>query len=269
VVTGKLLTRTPARRVLVGDAGAIPYVSDLPAVDIIGLGGLRGYPFARATRLGLPAAIELISRMPPEQRPDVMAIYPSWWAELPLWFGDELFEVPVHGNVICGGASKVVYESDWSALPANDVPASLNRRERIVGELDLADLVSEKESGVRFTNVPPYVSMKMLPHPKDGARDLWDGGRSLPQGASVAFDVTGVDAHEPARVVIRVAPVAKGAVQIKAGVHFETLALRAGKTWQELELQVPPSAMRDGVPIEVVSVDGETVLYHVWVIQGS
>lgn len=269
MVTGKLLTRTPARRVLVGDAGAIPYVSDLPAIDIIGLGGLQGYPFARATRLGLPAAIELISRMPPEQRPDVMAIYPSWWAELPLWFGNELYEVPVRGNVICGGSSKVVYETDWSALPARDVPASLNRRERVIAELDVADIVSEKQTSARFTDVPPYVSMKMLPHPKDGTRDLWDGGRSLPQGSSVGFDVTDVAAHEPARVIVRVAPVTKGALQLKAGVHFETVPLRAGKTWQELELQVPASAMRDGVPVEIVSMEGETVLYHIWVVQGS
>lgn len=269
MVTGHLLTRTPARRVLVGDAGAIPYVSDLPAVDIIGLGGLRGYPFARATRLGLPAAIELISRMPPQDRPDVMAIYPGWWDELPLWFGTKLYEVPVRGNVICGGPSKVVYKADWSPLPAHDVPASFNRRDRVVAELDLADIVSEKEMAAKFTHVPPFVAMKMLPHPKEPARNLWDGGRNVPQGASVGFEVRGLTAHEPARVVIRVAPTDKGAIQIKAGVHFDTLALHAGNTWQELELSVPSTAVRDGLPIEVVSVQGETVVYHVWVIQGS
>jgi len=48
------------RRILVGDAGAIPYSSDLPALDIIGLGGYPGLPFARASRFGVPAAVELI-----------------------------------------------------------------------------------------------------------------------------------------------------------------------------------------------------------------
>ncbi len=269
MVTGHLLTRTPARRVLVGDAGAIPYVSDLPAVDIIGLGGLKGYPFARATRLGLPAAIELISRMPPPERPDVMALYPSWWAELPLWFGHKLYEVPVRGNVICGGASKVVYKADWSPLPAQDLPASVNRREQVVAELDLADIVSEQDASVTFTHVPPFVAMKMLPHLKDPERTLWDGGRTLPQGAKVGFEVRGLTAHEPARVVIRVAPTTKSAIQIKAGVHSEILPLRPDDNWQELELLVPATAVRDGVPVEVVAVEGETVLYHVWVIQGS
>src|SRR5690606_2319874 len=111
-------------------AGAIPYVSDLPALDIIGLGGLAGYPFARATRMGVPAALELLERMPAEQRPDVMAIYPGWWRDLPLWFGNPLFEVPVWGNVICGGRSKVVYLADWQMLAGSAKPTSLSRRDQ-------------------------------------------------------------------------------------------------------------------------------------------
>lgn len=269
IVTGKLLTRTPAQRVLVGDAGAIPYVSDLPAVDIIGLGGLSGYPFARATRLGLPAAIELISRMPPHERPDVMAIYPTWWDELPLWFGEKLYEVPVRGNVICGGASKVVYKANWSALPAEDVPMSVNRREHVVATLDLADIVNEKELAAQFTGVPPYVAMKMLPHPKNLNRALWDGGRPLPPGATIAFQVPTVTAHEPARVIVRLAPSSKGTIQIKAGGHVETVPYTSDNKWQEFELNVPSSAVRDGLPVEITSIDGETVVYHVWVVQGS
>ncbi|MSP26245.1 MAG: hypothetical protein EXR75_14035, partial [Myxococcales bacterium] len=36
----------PARRVLVGDAGAIPYLSKLAAIDALGLGGYHALPFA-------------------------------------------------------------------------------------------------------------------------------------------------------------------------------------------------------------------------------
>lgn len=269
MVTGRLLTRTPARRVLVGDAGAIPYISDLPAVDIIGLGGLEGYPFARATRLGIPAAIELISRMPVNERPDVMAIYPTWWAELPLWFGQKLYEVPVRGNVICGGASKVVYQADWSALPAYDVPASLNRREKVVAELDLADLVSEKETNAAFTGVPPHVAMKMLPHPKDPARDLWDAGRPFPAGAAVVFSARDVTSMQSARLIVRIAPTAKGALRLQAGPHLETIPFTPTGKWQELEFSVPASAVRDGLPLRVENLEGELVLYHVWLVQGS
>lgn len=198
-----------------------------------------------------------------------MAIYPSWWGELPLWFGERIYEVPVRGNVICGGTSKVVYEADWSALPAHDVPLALNRREHVVSEVDLADIVSESETHTTFTGVPPFVTMKMLPHPKDAERDLWDGGRALPQGAKLDFAVNGVTAHEPARLIVRVAPTGKGALQLKAGAHFEVVPLQAGLVWQEVEFAVPASAVRDGLPIEISSVEGETVVYHVWLVQGS
>src|SRR5205085_3425275 len=53
LTAGALIRQDPAlqsKRVLVGDAGAIPYASDVPALDVIGLGGFRGLPFARATR---------------------------------------------------------------------------------------------------------------------------------------------------------------------------------------------------------------------------
>ncbi len=105
-----------ARRVLVGDAGAIPYASDLPALDIIGLGGYPGLPFARATRWGVAAAIELIQRMPSAERPNVMAIYPGWWGDMPAWFGRALDGVSVRGNVICGGLTKMIYRAHWEVL---------------------------------------------------------------------------------------------------------------------------------------------------------
>src|SRR2546430_12624155 len=37
------------------------------------------------------------------------------WGDLPVWFGRRLTEVPVRGNVICGGSEKVIYRADWQA----------------------------------------------------------------------------------------------------------------------------------------------------------
>jgi hypothetical protein len=59
----------PPPRVLVGDAGAIPYMSEGPTLDVIGLGGYKGLPFARATRAHVSAAVELIEHLPPAERP--------------------------------------------------------------------------------------------------------------------------------------------------------------------------------------------------------
>ena len=102
ITAGRVLREMTPRpkRVLVGDAGALLYASDLPGLDLIGLGGYHNLPFARAGIHGLGATLELIERVAPHDRPDVFAIYPSWWGDLPSWFGRRLFEVPVLGNVI-------------------------------------------------------------------------------------------------------------------------------------------------------------------------
>ena len=71
------------QRVLVGDAGALLYASDRPGLDIIGLGGYHELPFARAGVHGLAATLELIERIPTRDRPDVLAIFPTWWGVLP------------------------------------------------------------------------------------------------------------------------------------------------------------------------------------------
>jgi hypothetical protein len=48
LVAGERLDKLGAQRVLVGDAGALMYASDLPGLDLIGLGGYHDLPFAPA-----------------------------------------------------------------------------------------------------------------------------------------------------------------------------------------------------------------------------
>src|SRR5262249_48432244 len=75
VEVGRRLRELGAEHIFVGDAGAIRYVSDLPVIDGLGLGGYRDLPFARASVHGIPSVIELIERLPANERPDTLAIY--------------------------------------------------------------------------------------------------------------------------------------------------------------------------------------------------
>lgn len=267
VQTGYLLKNSPAQRVLVGDAGAIPYVSDLPAVDIIGLGGLQGYPFARATRMGVPAALELLERLPAAQRPNVMALYPGWWSDLPLWFGEPLFEVPVRGNVICGGASKVVYASNWQLFTGSGNPHHKTRREIVSEVVDFADLTSEEAHGVAFDKAVGYVAMKVLPHTNPRGKDLWDAGRVLPEGASTTFMLQPRNVHEPLSLVLRVAPAHSMTLRVTAGSTVETLQLSATDVWLEPRVTLSAAEVKTSVPIKIEAVEGELILYHVWGLQ--
>ena len=260
------------RRVMVGDAGAIPYVSDVPALDIIGLGGFQGLPFARATRAHVGAGVELIEHVAPEERPDVLALYPSWWGDLPIWFGREITQVPVRGNVICGGASKVLYRADWSALDSSAWPSAIHPGERIADEVDVADLVSEKQHRYRVSEGGfGYVAMKLLPHLGDPKRDLWDAGRVIAPGLRERFELDGVDSRRPFRLVARVAP--SGPLEVRVSVEGRvvgTLAAEARDSWQELELVVPALGEQAlGAPLEVVLEPStmERTFYHFWALQ--
>lgn len=257
----------PVRRVLVGDAGAIPYVSDLPALDIIGLGGYRHMPFARATRQGVGAAVELIERMPPDQRPDVMAIYPSWWGTFPLWFGDVLGEVPVTGNVICGGAAKVIYRPRWNLLDGSAVPLILPTGLALVDDVDVADIVSEKEHGYHLRGAVGFVDMKLLPHLGEPARDVFDAGRVSPPGATHEFALHGLQPNRPTALLLRTAPTTRTTVHVIVGGRDYPLELAASQGWLESRVDLDPGQVAATIDVQVRGDGGEFVLFHVFALQ--
>ena len=271
VQTGRKLRdefRPQPRRVLVGDAGAIPYVADLPGLDIIGLGGYRGLPFARATRQNVAAGIELIERLRSSERPDILAIYPGWWGDFPIWFGKRLDAVPVRGNVICGGASKVLYRPRWESLDRSEQPFSLKPGERRVDGVDMADLVSERAHDYRLSNGSPgHVLMKLLTHPQLPREDLWDAGRIVPPNVRESFTLSGLDPMRPVSLILRAAPTETTRLEIEAdpGVaKVVELAAKDGWLEQRVDLGTP------GVSQLSVRIDARTterVLFHVWAVQ--
>jgi hypothetical protein len=253
--------------VLVGDAGAIPYVSEGPTLDLIGLGGYKGLPFARATRAHVGSAVELIEHLAPNERPKLLAIYPSWWDELPLWFGTRLFEVPARGNVICGAPSAVVYRANWDALAGSSRPFRLAPGTEITAEFDWADVMSE--ASARYERLPPSggrVAVKLLANPAAPSRDVFDAGRNSPEGTRERFTLEGIRPNRPLTLVFRAAPVADLDVPVSLdGTPVGHLRLPRTDGWIELELHVPP-VERSRVRVEL-GASGERVLYHVWAVQ--
>lgn len=267
LTAGTLLKQLGPKRVLVGDAGALTYRSDLPGLDIIGLGGYHDLPFARASQWGAPAALELVERMPAGDRPQAMAIYPSWWGTLPLWFGDALAHVPVRGNVICGGADKVIYRANWQSFQGSALPFRLAANESVSDELDLADLVNEKQHQFAIQGALGFVTMKMLPNPEDLDRDLWDAGRIVPQGSETSFKFSG-DATKPGRLVVRAAQATRSVLEVFANdVSLGQLTLEPSDGWREFSLEVPSGSLGPNVAFRMKQLEGERILYHIWLVQ--
>jgi hypothetical protein len=205
--------------------------------------------------------------MPPEQRPDVMALYPSWWGTFLVWFGRPVEEFNVRGNVICGGLSKVIYEPDFTPLIASGTPFSLKEGESLLEDVDVADLVSEKFHLAKVTRPREgYVDMKLLPDPREPKRDLFDAGRRLGYGLGYQFKLR--LAESEATMLLRVAPSAPARLEIRVNDRPPTeLPLTPADRWQEIRVRL--SKVHRGSEVTITAKEGEFVLYHVFVLKGS
>lgn len=255
------------QRVLVGDAGAIPFFSEMRGLDAIGLGGTRGLPFAKAVNLGIGATVELVERLPRHERPDRMALYPSWWELLPVWFGRRLDEVRINGNVICGGSSKVIYDAEWRGLDKSE-PFSAALGTRVIDELDFADVVSESEHRFSIDSAHSgYVVARVLPDPGRRREDLFDAGRLVFAGAKTRFVLSGFHRDEPAALIFRAAPVHRMAFSVKIdGRDAGRIEFEGGDDWQEALLDLKATRLRTHVWIELAADTSEFILHHLWAV---
>jgi hypothetical protein len=280
---GRYLAETKPRRVLVGDAGAILYESDRPGLDIIGLGGYHKLPFARAGVHGLPATLELLERIPRGDRPDVLAIFPTWWGVLPVWFADDVIRrFPVEGNVICGGYEQNVYRANWALLNTGDTMRwepppdpektwSGRTKEKARVEVDVGDLVSEQENGYRFQRPQNgWTDMRILPDPADAMKDMFDGGRRIAVGKNESFDARGLVLGKPFHLVVRLAQESATSVRIRVdGKDAGKLDVTRTNGWEEKGFLVGEQLVTNASPrIELTNEGpGDFVDYHLWITQ--
>ncbi|AKU99958.1 hypothetical protein AKJ09_06622 [Labilithrix luteola] len=245
VETGERLAKlTPdSARVLLGDAGAIPFVSGRTAIDALGLGGYQHMPFARAAVFGEAATVELIERLDPRERPTHLALYPNWFQAITARFGTEIDRVTIANNVICGGPVKAIYRADWSPLETPHAQAP-----NVVDEIDVADVLSEAEHA--YVSPAPRGGWTAMDVLDDHGARKFDGGRIIPEGAAESFVVRHVPPGGRAKLVVRTDDEAK-----RIRVHT-----RASDT--ELVLGEPRSGAWRSATAVVDLVENERVELH-------
>jgi hypothetical protein len=257
VATRLATVMEPGSSVLLGDAGAIPFVSGRPALDALGLGGYRGMPFARAAVNGEASTVELIERLAPPARPSYLALYPNWFGLITSRFGVEIARVTLADNLICAGPTKVIYRADWSSL---DVPRT--REPAIVDELDVADVISEAEH--RYVSPAPNGGWTTLDVLIDasGAR-RFDGGRTIPAGGTETFLVARAADAPLVRIVVRVDHETRG-LRVRTPRGTTELVVNATEpgTWREATALIDAPAVGDVLTLEASS--GPYRDYHVW-----
>ncbi len=235
--------------VLVGDAGAIPYVSGRRAVDAIGLGGYHGVPFVLAATQGEAATVELIERLPLDLRPTHMALFPNWFPGLTQRFGHELFRVTVDDVAISGGPVKAVYVADWSALASPDEGRE-PRTPAVQDELDVCDVMSERAHD--YVSPAPRGGWSTLDVRDDGVhRARFDGGRTIPKGEAESFvihaegrltlvarwDVDGEDDSDAPAILVNGAVIAAPLAQKRPG-YFTDVRIPLGDVRKDTRIIV-------------------------------
>ncbi|HZF49400.1 MAG TPA: hypothetical protein VE093_12165 [Polyangiaceae bacterium] len=266
----------PARVVLVGDAGAIPYLSGVRAIDGLGLGGYRGMPFARASVHGVPAVVELIERLDPSERPDILALYPSWWQGLSDTFGRKIDAVKIADNVICAADEKVIYRADWAAL---ELPGEA--RAGAVDALDVADLIDERAHHYEAP-VPRggYVIGFVLLDTRTGAPGAplrFDAGRIVPEGRGETFRVSSSVARGPAELAMRTdeggevdlrVEVARGEATVSVTeVHVPARSRSPGSPGQWFEVKASLPDISGGDRVQIFATRGFWRSFHLWLLR--
>jgi hypothetical protein len=270
--------RPRPRRVLVNDAGAIPYLSELPPLDGLGLGGFRALPFARASVHGLPAVVELIERLPASDRPDVMAVYPGWWGGVVEPFGRRLAAVRIEHNVICAADEKVIYAADWATLEQPGGPQVDG-----IDQLDVADLVDEGNHAYRFPSPRGgwVIGATLLTDRAGGAR-RYDAGRIIPAGGHESFVIAPTVPPGPAVLVLRTDDDGTGATNPTAAPPPDlvlavrrrdvtvakaqlVIPRRAPDRWNEPTAALAEVAGGDELRIEAVTRPWRS--FHLWLVR--
>ncbi len=258
----------PDARLLVGDAGAIPYFSGRAAIDALGLGGFRGLGFVRAANHGEAATLELLQHVEPAERPTHLALYATWFPVITREFGTEWFAVHLDDNVICGAATKTVYVANWSHLdehvPERLVPVGAPAR--ILDHVDFADLESERAHAFVAT---PFAPTGAEVRSEDENRHF-DGCRRLAPNQEAIFTLQASARPRFTRIGLRglglsgarfsVAPAADGEPQVGSFSHGDL----APDSWELGTAPFSPARLAPMFEMRVLAGPFGTSICQLW-----
>jgi hypothetical protein len=144
----------------------------------------------------------------------------------------------------------------------------LRQGERVVDELDIADLLSERQHGY---NLPRphvgFVRYRLLLDPDEPSRELFDAGRIVPSGEVQRARMR--TSQGQARLIVRVAPEQQGHTVVRIdGREIGAFHEKPRRhVWQELSVRLP-EGIGPELELELES-DSDAVHYHVWIVEAE
>jgi hypothetical protein len=249
----------PAKaRIGLNDTGAIAYFSERPTFDVV---GLTTQGEARHWVAGAGSRFEHYEAMPRNVLPTHFIVYPAWMA-MPALLGPVLKQATVKDQSILGGTTMIAYEARYELLGSGNKPTGDASGERIVDEVDVADLDSEQAHGYELDDATDFRNRTAV-LTRD-ALTIAEGGRW--QRARDRFFVS----LEPGReqtLVLRLDADSATAVDVTvAGQPIGTVHL-AGLRWVDKRLPIPKELATGKVTVEVTRSKPQAFTsYHYWVV---
>ena len=256
----------------VSDTGAIAYFSGRRTFDVV---GLTTEGEARYWVAGAGSRFEHYEAMPPERRPTHFIVYPHWMACAPV-LGRELVEATVLDQTILGGTTMVAYEARWDLLGTGAAPVRLPPGDRVLDDLDVADLESEAAHAYDLAGGFDQENQAALLDAPDGA---WPGPPDAEEARPQIADggrfnrradrfTARLDGPPPAAawLVARVASDAGAELAISLdGQEVGAIEVPAG-TWVERAVALPPARLGRRTEVAITPRAGATFhAFHYWI----
>jgi hypothetical protein len=286
-----LMENTPPDAfIAVHDVGLMRYLGERTTIDLV---GLTTPGAADAWRNGPGAVGEFLITVQP--RPDYVAAYTEarglgYLAQTDL-YGELLAgftaDYDPRFNVALGGAFQGIFQPDWRAVDSASVlhqPTSLSyvarlQGSRLVDQVDVADLASEKAHRYRWSNAarPPGFATEFY---QQGYIDcigtnipciVMDGGRSITGEEAFTLNTT---PGEDVLLITRVHPTASVTLEVYANdVHVATRLIPAQPgQWMEIPTLIRAASITDTttrIRIMANMANGSYMPYIHWAYQGQ
>ena len=255
----------------INDAGAIPYFSDKPAFDLL---GLVTQNMAVCFRWGNACTWEYMSHLPKNHRPTHWAVYPGWWKNDKL-MGKMLHTTSSRNRISMGGVIKRLYKADWSEVDKPDTPLHPPKGLALVDQLDIGYSVDEKSHDYSTTKKGKAFDSRMSFHTysyqdKASKRTFTEGGRVIGRGQQENFTIHTIPG-KPLTIVMRTDAYYGMNLSVKTDAMDKPIPWKqdkVGKHWVDAGITLPASAITgDTTRIHIKCVDKDYAPFHYWFYQ--
>jgi len=254
---GRTVAKLPeSARVLICDAGAIPYLSERWTFDIVGLTSPVRHNYYRN---GGGSRFELYERLPAARRPTHVAAY-----DFCLW--PELRGAPIavhHDLVVAPVIETGVGTGEQPALPL--APGA-----RVIDRVDVADLQSEVEHRHRMRPPGQFTDDILRRGRVPGRKErISDGGRRVRGSEELLVRATAGQAMTLIGRFVVEKPLVL-LLEVEGSVHSLKLAPTPPDAWSEVAVEIPAARVRAKNCVRVRS-QGEVhfAAFHYFVVQGG